>query len=52
MEATVITLHGRQVCKLVDVEKVKKIKDELSPHWNRELIEIGKKHFTPIEILK
>jgi hypothetical protein len=52
MEATVITIHGRQVCKLVDPAKLKFIKDTLSPHWNRELIELGKKHFKPIEILK
>lgn len=44
MEAIVITLHGRQVCKLVDADKVNKIKNELSKHWNRELIELGKRN--------
>lgn len=51
LEAKVIVIHGREVCKLVDPAKVKKIKDELSPEWNKALIEIGKKHYQPIIIL-
>lgn len=51
MEAIVIKIHGRQVCKLIDPDKVKKVKDELSPFWNKQLIEISKKQFKKIEIL-
>jgi hypothetical protein len=52
MEAVVIKIHGRDVAKLVNPASLQKVKDELSPHWNSQLIETGKKHYTPIEILK
>lgn len=41
-EATVITIHGRQVCRLVDPAKVKIVTDELSPYWNKQLMDLDK----------
>lgn len=53
MEAQVITLHGRQVCKLVDTEKVKFIKDKLSKHWEAELIKLQSLHRPePLQLIK
>jgi hypothetical protein len=44
MEAVVIKIHGRDVAKLVNPASLKEVKDTLSPHWQKQLVELGKKH--------
>lgn len=51
MEAVVIHIHGRQVCKLVDVEKVEKAK-LMRLIWANEALEIKKKELTKFELIK
>lgn len=50
MEAQVITLHGRQVCKLVDVAKVEKMK-LMRLIWAEEGNKIREKYFEPVKVL-